>query len=231
MNKNYRRKKLLEACTILKEELSKDINDRNENRIEHASTLLDLYAQRHELPQDPTLDDEEDDNFDHMPFSVDFFDEKTILEYADNMIKRLQKEEESQAFDFYGYRKDCEINEEDDDISDPVVDKVKKKIREVIYDYVEVGENLSVPDIVDYVVRLMEGQGDIERFRRIINIAFKVIDDPEDSRYGRFTNSVFSKRLWDSLNPVQRRWLIKKGFINKKAISMLENKERGKKNI
>jgi len=225
MNRDYRRKKLLEACKILKEEFSKDLNERNENRIEHASLLIDLYAQRHELPQDPTLDDDENNYFDYVPFSVDFFDDETILKYAENMIERLQKEEESRTYDFFEYRRGCG-REENDDFSDPFVEKVKKEIREAILEYIEIGENLSVPDIIDYVTRLMKGQGDTEKFRKIINVAFRIVDDPGDSRCGNFYNEVFAKRLWNSLNPIQRRWLIKKEFITKKAVSRLEDSEK-----
>ena len=224
MNKNYRRNKLKEACEILKEELEKDISERSEKRLAHASTLLHLFALRHELPQDPTLDGDEDDYFDKVPFTIDLFDEITLLKYANNMIEKLQKEEENQVIDMFAFTRNNEIKDEEV-VLDPTIEKIKYAIREEIYDSMDVGENLSIPDIINNIKREMAGQTDTERRKKTLNIAFRVVDDPEDLRYGNFINSVFAEHLWDSLNTLQKRWLIKNKFITENAVFLLNNKE------
>ncbi|HHV17537.1 MAG TPA: hypothetical protein GXZ27_01565 [Thermoanaerobacterales bacterium] len=80
MDNEYRRERLKEAWKILREEFLKDENERNENKVNHASYLIDLFAQEDELPHD-----DNDDFFNYVHFDINYFDPDTIIEYADKI--------------------------------------------------------------------------------------------------------------------------------------------------
>jgi hypothetical protein len=201
MDNEYRRKKLKEAWEILKEEFSKDENDRNENEINHASSLIQIFAKKHELLRDPFLDDdyEEDDFFDYVPFDINDFHPITIKEYAEKMLELTQKMEETQAFkNVVDFKQTKEIRE--DDISVPEIEEIKSKVKDLI----ELGDYLSIPEMIENISKGMAGHGDIEKLRRMLKIVFEVVDCPVEPRHVNFFNNVFTKRLWGSLNMLQK---------------------------
>lgn len=201
MDSEYRIKKLKEAWGILKEEFSKDVSERNVNKINHASSLIHIYAKKHELPRDPFLDDDEEDDFyDYVPFDINDFHPITIKEYAEKMLELTEKMEETQAF-----KKVVEFKrtkeEKEDDISVPEIEEIKNKVKDLI----ELGDYLTTSELIENISKGMAGQGDMEKLRRMLKIVFEVVDCPEDPRHGNCFNNVFAKRIWSSLNMLQKK--------------------------
>lgn len=73
----------------------------------------------------------------------------------------------------------------------------------------------------------MAGEGDIEKLRRMLNLVFHVFDCHGDSKHRHFSNDVFVKRLWNTLNELQKQWLVRNGFVDKDVISVTEGCESG----
>lgn len=226
MDNCYRKQKLIEAWKILKEEYSKPENYRNSNQIDHASYLIWIYAEKNELPRNKIYDK---DFFDATVFDIRYFKPNTILKYVDRMLSKAEKEME-------------EINDEkqpDNVIKLEAIRKLKQKekeqeqaqeifieveeVKDIVKDIIELGYYISIPDVLEHITNVMAGKEDIQKLRKMINVAFSVSVSPENPKYGHFSNDAFVKRLWNSLNMLQRKWLIKNGLVVEDEISIINS--------
>jgi len=213
VDSRYRIENLKKAWRILKEEFSKLESERNENKVNHASYLIHTFAKTSELPEDEFCP--YDDYFDFVPFDIKFFHADAILEYADRMLSQIQKTEDTRKFENvieWKQKHDKEAN----DIYVPVIEEMKIKVKK----FIEFRDCLSTSEVIENITKVMAGQGDMKKLEKMLNLIFEV-DGPEDPRHGDFFNNAFAKRVWSSLNMLQKKWLIKNGFLSERAIAKL----------
>lgn len=156
MDKEYRIKKMTEAWEILIKEFSKDISERSEKNLNQVSYIIYNFAEKHELPPHPILEDDEYDFDDFIPFHINEFDPNAIVRYAEKMLSQTKKNKETRICNnVIEFRRTK--SESNDDVSIPEIEKVKNKLK----DFIEIEEVLSVPEIIEGISNGTAGKGDM----------------------------------------------------------------------
>jgi len=213
MDESCRVKKLKYAWKILEQEYLKPINNRNENQIEHAVYVLNLYAREDELSRWVAFDK------DYIDAPYSYPNSKKILEYVNKMLSITKKQGIRQHPDNIANIEDAmEKRALEFFIPEPEMEHVREAFR----DYFAVAQYLSVPEIIENISKVIAGRGEFSNLKKMLDVVFKVYTNPEDPRLGQFDNDVFAKRLWDSLTMIQKQWLIKKGMVEKRIISLID---------